>query len=330
MAAPNSPAVVTRNLSKTYRESWRGKPVHALRGVTFDVRCGKIFGLLGPNGAGKTTFIKALLGMVRPSGGSAELLGQPAGRRESRRRVGYLPENLRVPWHHSAKTAIKHYGALSNLPSREALRRGDDLLERMGIADWRNEQVARFSKGMKQRLGLTLALLNDPELLILDEPTDGLDPVGRREVRAELAKLRDEGRTIFLNSHLLQEVELICDEVAILDRGELKYVGPVDAVSRSQVAAAGVVSGGAAAEAFIFELELVGEARAVRDALRGFAGSEVEAVAEEAHRARVPLGEMAQIDRVVDELRTSGVSIVGLKRQKQSLEEAFVELLKKG
>ncbi|MCA9174271.1 MAG: ABC transporter ATP-binding protein, partial [Planctomycetales bacterium] len=203
-----------QDLEKRYRGSWFRAGYHALRGVTLDVRPGEIFALLGPNGAGKTTLIKVLLGIVRKSSGEARLLGSPAGHQASRRKVGYLPEHLRLPRHHTAETALALLGKLSGMSNADIHARRDDVLQRVGLSKWADVPLRKYSKGMLQRLGLGQALLHEPELLILDEPTDGLDPVGRRSVRTVLESLRSEGKTIFINSHLLQEVELFCDRIA--------------------------------------------------------------------------------------------------------------------
>ena len=203
----DSLAIQTRDLSKTYRDGWFGRRrVQALAGVSLSVNRGEIFGLLGPNGAGKTTLIKILLGIVHKSSGEAEMLGRPAGHRVTRRKIGYLPEHHRIPHHLNGNTALEYYGGLSNLSVREVRSRRPKLLEMVGLGRWGKTLVRKYSKGMLQRLGLAQAMLHDPELLVLDEPTDGVDPVGRAEIREVLARLKSEGKTIFLNSHLLQEV----------------------------------------------------------------------------------------------------------------------------
>ena len=217
---PHDPLIDVRDLRKTYRDGlFARRRVEALRGVTFQVGGGEIFGLLGPNGAGKTTLIKVLLGIVRKSGGNASLLGRTPGDRKGRRHVGYLPENHRIPAHHSGNTALEYYGSLSGLSLGEIKRRRPALLDLVGLGDWGHTSVKKYSKGMLQRLGLAQALLHEPKLLILDEPTDGVDPVGRAEMRDLWRRLKDEGKTIFINSHLLQEIELVCDRVAILVHG---------------------------------------------------------------------------------------------------------------
>ena len=215
----SEPVIQVAGLKKTYRSGILGRRrLHALQGVDLEVPKGSIYGLLGPNGAGKTTLIKILLGIVRKSDGGATVLGQPAGRLAARRRIGYLPENHRIPRHLTGRTALEYYGALSGLSVGEIRRRMPELLDRVGLAGREKESVAGYSKGMQQRLGLAQAMLHQPDLIVLDEPTDGVDPVGRKEIREVLRSLADEGATIFLNSHLLQEIELVCERVAAVCR----------------------------------------------------------------------------------------------------------------
>jgi ABC-2 type transport system ATP-binding protein len=278
------------------------------------VEQGEIFGLLGPNGAGKTTLIKVLLGIVRRSGGSASLLGRPAGDRVGRMKVGYLPENLRIAGHHTALTALEYYGKLSGLSWSEIKSERFRLLESVGLADRSRESGKKFSKGMLQRLGLAQALLHDPELLILDEPTDGLDPVGRSQVRNVLTRLKEEGKTIFLNSHILQEVELICDRVAILDRGLVKAVGDIHELSVQQT------------EGVELEIVVAASEDVIRAALgeRGIASFRINR--DGTHRLVLPLADQAAVDHCIDDLRSSGISIVGLSRRRVTLEDAFLKL----
>src|SRR6185437_12539051 len=202
------------------------------------------------------TLIKVLLGIVRKSGGQATLLGRPPGDRMGRRGVGYLPEGHRIPAHHTGDTALEYYGSLSGLSQREIKRRRPELLELVGLAEWGRTAVKKYSKGMLQRLGLAQAMLHDPELLILDEPTDGVDPVGRKEMRTLLRRLKEQGKTIFINSHLLQEIELVCDRVVILVKGEVRREGLVEAITER-------------AEPEI-ELTLAGSERDIRSALKDY------------------------------------------------------------
>ena len=224
-------AIQVESLCKTYSEGLVFKKrFEALKEVTFSVREGEIFGLLGPNGAGKTTLLKILLGIIRKSNGTASMLGFPAGSREGRKQVGYLPEHLRVPRHMTGYQALEFFGNLSNLPTRQIREKRGELLELVGLAGRAKDSVKQYSKGMLQRLGLAQALLHDPKLLFLDEPTDGLDPRARAGMRAIISGLQERGVTVFLNSHLLQEVEMVCQRVAILDKGNLRYCGEVDQI----------------------------------------------------------------------------------------------------
>jgi ABC-2 type transport system ATP-binding protein len=222
-------ALVAEGLSKTYRSGVGRRPVQALDRLDLRVPRGTVFGLLGPNGAGKTTLVKVALGIARATSGRAEVLGRPAGDVPVRARIGYLPENHRYPAHLSGAQVLHFFGQLSGLAEPERSKRVESLLRRVRMDEWRDTAVRRYSKGMMQRLGMAQAILNEPDLLILDEPTDGVDPVGRRDL---LLEQKARGATIFLNSHLLSEVERLCDRVAILKDGRLVREGHVDDLTR--------------------------------------------------------------------------------------------------
>jgi ABC-2 type transport system ATP-binding protein len=310
-------AIQTLELSKTYREGWFGRRnVQALSGVSLAVEQGEIFGLLGPNGAGKTTLIKILLGLVRRTAGEASLLGRPAGDRATRRRIGYLPEHHRIPHHLTGNTALEYYGGLSEMPLRQIRRRRPALLESVGLGRWGRTLVRKYSKGMLQRLGLAQAMLHDPDLLVLDEPTDGVDPVGRAEIRETLAHLKSQGKTIFLNSHLLQEVELICDRVAILGRGKLRRLDSVDAIRRLTSPEA------------VFVVQA--DEPLVRRLLEGRAIHSARRVDGELLRVEVEAADQQTLDGCIDALRRGGVSIASLGRRQVTLEQAFLELVNDG
>ncbi len=312
----SSVAVQVKDLRKRYNGGLFGRKVEALRGVSFEVPKGQIFGLLGPNGAGKTTIIKVLLGIVRASGGSATLLGHPAGNQKGRQRVGYLPENLQVPKHQNALTALEYYGRLSGMEFGQIKKRGAELLEKVGLKARQKESVKQFSKGMRQRLGLAQALLHDPELLILDEPTDGLDPIGRSQVRDLMRELSDEGRTVFVNSHLLQEVELICDHVAILNKGELKYIGSVEEFTSAK-----------SDSSVDIELQLVADAETLKTTLGNFNVTQVAAADDGKTSVTVHVADQNEINSVIDTLRQHNVGIAGLARNKQTLEDVFLDVV---
>jgi ABC-2 type transport system ATP-binding protein len=216
------PAIATSGLHKAY-----GSRV-ALHDLTLAVQPGEVFGFLGPNGAGKTTAMKILLGLVRPTGGEALVFGRPPAEPPARRRVGYLPEHFRFQEWATGAELLDFHGRLAGLGAPERAARIPELLERVGLAGRGGERVRRYSKGMTQRLGLALAILSRPELVLLDEPTSALDPVGRREVRELVRELAAAGVTVFLNSHLLTEVEAVCDRVAIVTQGRVVASGPLD------------------------------------------------------------------------------------------------------
>ena len=284
-----------------------------MAGVTLEVGRGEIFGLLGPNGAGKTTLIKVLLGLVRATGGAASLLGRPAGSRVSRKDVGYLPENHRIPRHHTGNSALEFYGSLSGLSRGETRRRREPLLATVGLAEWGRTSIKKYSKGMLQRLGLALAMLHDPHLLVLDEPTDGVDPVGRSEMRALLQSLKAAGKTIFINSHLLQEVELVCDRVAILDRGKMLRQGRITELT-------------ARAEAEV-RLVVAGRDASLRDALFDLPGAATRMLGADQFEIVLRSGDQVLVDRAVDRLREHGMSLISMSPSRQTLEEAFLGIL---
>jgi ABC-2 type transport system ATP-binding protein len=210
-----APAIVTRDLAKRYGA------IQALAGLTMTIPRGAVFGFLGPNGAGKTTAVKLLLGLAQPTSGSAEILGRPIGERMSRQRVGYLPELFRYQSWLTAREVLALHCELAGIDRAAWHREIEDALAVVGLSDRGSTRVGTFSKGMQQRLGLGVALLGSPEVVLLDEPTSALDPVGRHDVREIIRTLRERGVTVFLNSHLLSEVEQVCDRVIIVDRGKV-------------------------------------------------------------------------------------------------------------
>ena len=280
--------------------------VEALVDLTMTVRPGEVFGFLGPNGAGKTTTVKLLLGLARPSGGMGRLLGAPLGDREARRRVGYLPELFRYqPWLRAREVLALH-ADLIGLPGPGRARAFDDVLGLVGLADRASDPVSGFSKGMQQRLGIGVALVGDPALVILDEPTSALDPIGRIDVRGILRTARDRGAAIFLNSHLLSEVEQVCDRVAIVDRGRVVAEGPLAEVLGEQET----------------RIRVEGLAPAGLAALAGFGDprlDEDDLVIRQLPADRVP--------DVVAALVGMGVRVHGVTSGRESLERRFLELV---
>ncbi len=286
-------AIETYGLEKIYRSRWSGREIRAVSSVSLRVPAGVKYGLLGANGAGKTTFVKLLLTAVHPTNGEAKLFGRDAREPEARRPVGYLPENHRFPTYLTGYGMLDFYGALSGVDARERKKRIPEFLELVGLKDWGDVRIKKYSKGMLQRLGLAQALLHRPKLLILDEPTDGVDPVGRREIRRVLDGLKEKGVTVFINSHLLSEVESFCEYVAILRSGQVAVEGKISnlltgrgyRVTASDVPAAALAeirqSGASilpAVEGITIQVTTREEANIVIDKVRA-AGGEIESVA---------------------------------------------------
>jgi ABC-2 type transport system ATP-binding protein len=216
-----------RNLSKVYRDFWGRSKVKALNSLSLDVKKGEVFGLLGPNGSGKTTTLKLLLGLLFPSEGEVTVLGKPAHDVTKNERIGYLPEESYLYRFLNADETLDFYGKLFDMPAAKRRQRRDELIKMVGIEGARRRQLKEYSKGMTRRIGLAQALINDPELVLLDEPTSGLDPLGTRDMKDLIIKLREQGKTVVMCSHLLADVQDVCDRIAILYGGELKVIGGV-------------------------------------------------------------------------------------------------------
>jgi ABC-2 type transport system ATP-binding protein len=228
-------AIHIEKLAKAYASRFGSQPgTNALQGLDLEVREGEIFGFLGPNGAGKTTTILLLLNLIRPTAGSAQLFGVPVTDFHVHRRLGYLPESVNLHDYYTGQGLLEFYAALLNIPATTRQARITELLQLLRLEEAAGKSVAKYSKGMLQRLGFAQALLHDPDLLILDEPTASLDPVGRKEFRDILLGLKRAGKTIFISSHILSELETVCDRVAILEKGELKKVGTLQELSTSR------------------------------------------------------------------------------------------------
>ena len=223
-----------RNLSKVYRDFWGRPKVNALKSLSLDVKRGEIFGLLGPNGSGKTTTLKLLLGLLFPTEGQVRILGRPAHDVDKNERIGYLPEESYLYRFLNADETLDFYGRLFKMSRSERRSRRDQLIERVGLAHARRRQLKEYSKGMTRRIGLAQALINDPELVLLDEPTSGLDPLGTREMKDMIIELRNQGKTVVMCSHLLADVQDVCDRIAILYKGELKVLGNVQELLQSK------------------------------------------------------------------------------------------------
>jgi ABC-2 type transport system ATP-binding protein len=305
-------AITADSLSKTYQSGlFRKEQVHALADFSVSVDDGQIFSLLGPNGAGKTTFVKILLSLTRPTGGNATILGTALPNVRVKSRLGYLPESHRYPGYLTGEQVLHFFGRLGGVSKNDLATRVPALLELVGMAQWRSMKVKKYSKGMMQRLGLAQALVNEPDILFLDEPTDGVDPVGRKEIRDILKDLKRKGKTIFLNSHLLSEVELISDRVAILDKGKLLKVGSVDELTTEGSSVTIGVEGSVPEAA-------LQEARAM-----------VISVRHEGDMLQADCKSTGELNRLIDILRRNGVDITSIVKQRSTLEESFISLIKR-
>jgi len=229
-----APVIETRNLTKIYRDFWGRKKVRALNSLSLDVNPGEVFGLLGPNGSGKTTTLKLLLGLLFPTEGQIRVLGQPASNVAKNERIGYLPEESYLYRFLNAEETLDFYGRLFKMSSKQRREESARLIELVGLSNAKRRQLKEYSKGMTRRIGLAQALINNPDLVLLDEPTSGLDPIGTREMKDLIVKLRDEGKTVVMCSHLLSDVQDVCDRIAILYGGELKVMGRVDQLLKEQ------------------------------------------------------------------------------------------------
>ena len=227
---PNDVVIETRNLTKVYRDFWGRQKVRALKALDLEIRRGEIFGLLGPNGSGKTTTIKLLLGLLFPTSGRALVFGRDATDVSKNERIGYLPEESYLYKFLSAEETLDFYGRLFKMSRRLRRQRTAELIEQVGLVRAKRRQLREYSKGMTRRIGLAQALINDPELILLDEPTTGLDPLGTRDMKQMILDLRDRGKTIVMCSHQLDDVQDVCDRIAILYEGELKELGRVDSL----------------------------------------------------------------------------------------------------
>lgn len=296
-------------LKKVYRSALGSQRIVALDGIDFTVRAGELFGLLGPNGAGKTTTVKILLGLTHATEGNALVSGRPVSDPESRRRVGYLPEGHKIPGYLTARQALSIFGRMSGMDGASIRRRTAELLDRVGLTQWADVRVKKFSKGMTQRLGLASALIHSPNVLLLDEPTDGVDPVGRREIRDLLREEAKNGTCVLLNSHLLSEIEMTCDRVAVLRNGKVAAEGTIDELTRKSS-----------------KYKMV--AAPIDDALVAAfreSGAGVERV--NGHMV-LAVSDLQHLNALVDTARARGTVLSELSPVRSTLEDVFVDLVR--
>jgi ABC-2 type transport system ATP-binding protein len=307
--ADSAYAIETQDLTKIYRARWTGREVKAIDSISLRVPRGTIFGLLGPNGAGKTTFVKTLLSAVRQTKGSALIFGRNAADPEARRPIGYLPENHRFPTYFTGAGMLDFYASLSGVAAAERKKLIPKHLEMVGLSQWGATRIGKYSKGMLQRLGLAQALIHSPSILILDEPTDGVDPVGRREIREILTRFESQGATIFINSHLLAEVETFCREIAILHKGKVALAGKMQELTAGKGYRLTVTR---PSDALTEELRMKATSMASRDGLIDFQFSSRELV-----------------NTAMDLLRAQHCEVESLAPTTSTLEEVFVRTVEK-
>jgi len=289
-------------------KKFSAEKIKALEKVSFNVGEGEIFGLLGPNGAGKTTLVKILLGITFATKGNATLFGKPTTTVASRKKVGYLPENHKFPNYLTGEQVMDYFGGLSGLSKNYLDKNTYKFLKIVGMDEWAGAKIKKYSKGMMQRLGLAQAMISNPDLIILDEPTDGVDPIGRKEIRDVLLDLKKQGKTILLNSHLLSEIELICDRVAILNKGELIKVGSVEDITTTE-------------NKYIFTTS------DINDELSNTLLSKYKSTLNGRNEFSTTLNSIEEVNIVIDLLRKNNVMIHSLNKEKNSLESMFINLI---
>jgi ABC-2 type transport system ATP-binding protein len=301
--------ISTKNLRKEYTGSGFSKEkITALKNFSFNVQEGDIFGLLGPNGAGKTTLIKVLLGIVYPTEGEVSIFGESIKHEKYKTRVGYLPENHKFPNYLTGEEVLHYFGMLSGLSKAQVRSRSDEYLKIVDMEKWKKTKIKKYSKGMMQRLGIAQAMINEPDLIFLDEPTDGVDPIGRKEIRDILIGLKEKGKTIFLNSHLLSEIELVCNRVAILNKGELIKEGTIDEITSTGNHHTFATSD-------------------LSDEVINILLNKHFATLHGKNEFLVSTESPEVLNSIIDMLRKNNVHILSLSREKNSLEDMFINLI---
>jgi ABC-2 type transport system ATP-binding protein len=308
-----SKAIEIRNLVKRYRNIITREWVAAVNDISLDVYAGEIFGFLGPNGAGKTTTIKALLGLIFPDSGDVQVLGSPPGDMAVKHKISYLPESPYFYEHMTARELISYYASLFGMGGSERDKRVDYLIDLVGLSNAGNKPLRSFSKGMLQRAGIAQSLVNDPKVLFFDEPTSGLDPIAHRDIRDLILHLKNEGRTLFLSSHQLSDVEMVCDRVSILYRGKLRRVGRVDEM----------IAGG--------HVEIVAENLKLTTDQAGKLGDiSTSHTVEGISTTIIAAGDSHSKSAVIDFVRAAGGDVVAVTPTRRTLEDIFIETVREG
>jgi ABC-2 type transport system ATP-binding protein len=301
--------ITTKNLSKEYSsKTFSKEKILALNNFSLEVESGEIFGILGPNGAGKTTLIKILLGITHRTNGEIKIFEKEISDESYKRKVGYLPENHKFPNYLTGEQVLHLFGMLAGMNKTDVRKRSDELLKLVDMEKWKKTKIKKYSKGMLQRLGLAQSMLNNPELIFLDEPTDGVDPIGRKEIRDILNELKEKGTTIFLNSHLLSEVELICDRVAILNKGLLIKSGRVDDIT-------------AVSDNYKFITSHL-EENVLNELLVNF-----KATINNRNEFFYNTNNIEDLNKIIDYLRQNNVLIHSINREKNTLENMFINII---
>jgi len=303
--------IKTKDLTKEYpSKSFSKNKIIALNKFSFNVEEGEIFGLLGPNGAGKTSLVKLLLSIVFPTEGEARIFEKDLNDVSLKTKIGYLPENHRFPGYFSAEQVLYYFGGLSGISSVVLKKKIDELLKLVNLEKWNKTKVRKFSKGMMQRLGIAQSIINDPELIFLDEPTDGVDPIGRKEIRDIILDLKSKGKTVFVNSHLLSEVEMICDRVAILDKGVLIKEGLVQEII-------------SVSDGYIFITS------DLKDALINKLLLDYKVTLYGKNKFVFNTNIPEELNKLIDLLRKNKILISSISKEKNTLEDMFINLISK-
>ncbi|MDH3890053.1 MAG: ABC transporter ATP-binding protein [candidate division Zixibacteria bacterium] len=299
--------IEVQDLTKIYRTGMRKGDIVAIDNLTLNIGMGEIFGLLGPNGAGKTTLFRVLLSLTAATSGGAKIFGRPSVEARSRSQIGYLPENHRFPFHLTGMGLLEFTARMYGIPPLEFKHRADELLELVGMTKWADTKIRNYSKGMGQRIGLAQAMISDPEVLLLDEPTDGVDPLGKIELRKVLERIRAGGKSIVLNSHLLSEVESVADRVAILSRGRLVRVGTVEELTSRK-------------SQYDIEADMGSRLIEIPEEIG-------KVVVVTARSMTVELTKKEYINHIIDMLRMKKIPISAVTPVKVSLEQSFLETI---